>query len=1658
MINNTNFIKIRKYLVIVLLILTILTTQFSLFHIINNTMNDKINDTNEIMKRNGINQLNLSNTYEKLYSTNRTEALLNCSIRQKFSGQTNNSIIINTQNWNYTNGLFLFGNISSSYTELIEILATDKVTVFSEEVLSLWTQAFSISNDYVKIDDIELYLRYRGEYDLWIDIYNATKVTGRARPDSIIFKSQITNVDFQSSEGISEWVSFNFINRTLYRIKTYDNTFFISLNGVKKTGFLSYVEWWYDLDSNGVDAGSVYYYQSGSWISLGVDLDSILYLGILYYPNDVNMKINDTSSTYVNVLNGPNPGNGYINITRFIDNENIEFEIFASLNLNYTLNLYIDFINKSNANTQFYSESSSSKVNINITINANFIDGSFNNKLKIILNSKWNITSVSAGGFIVGDSNWERNGNYILINATSDKYSIKCIDNNYIKKLFFNNNKKLFFINNNLTVNTSFLINSSSVPVNLTIKNNLNATINTQTELLSNYFCQFDPVNMTENGLFSIIVWWFNGTSMGFNSTSLEVLYHTELYNIKSNINLSVPFNSGEDVFIDAYFNNTDLNTGIINSSSFFIINMTTYSQYNVSEYGNGFYNITIFTHQLSSRNYTLVIAVNRIGYQISNFTIKFSVIGNYNATLNITGYYGNEYRNGSWWISPNPYFDDNTHKVRIEYKNGTSPYDGIYPAAIYAYPNWSEDIWYGNPFGTSGQYDIIIDTLGLHEGDIGEILIIATSNEFETKEIKIFLEIDEIPENLLSFDITGYNELTAYEGETVQIATGFLDNFHGNNIVFENNSQGNLTWTIPGTSASGVMSKIISIYIDNIDLNTYNIPSGDYNITIKGNARRDYATKEINISLHILNKEPTKINITYYTETEIRIGNSLYIYSNLTFINDTSLSSKILNFNLTFANGTEIIDEVSTTILTDQNGIATYLIAEIPDNINKIIINCSYQGTEKIAPVNNSSILDVLDKYQTLLKINTEYTDDIRVGRNITFHANLSSIVFGAMTGENLLFNITYDYKFKNSTTLIYKTFITNENGTVSYTINHIKEGVNSIIIEVIYFGTKTYHGSYEKVNYTVNNKYNTTLEILTQLPNEIMVGNYVEIDALLTNTEKSQPVSGAKIVFTLGFSNGLVVSQEVSTASNGIAHITIQIPTEASNSEYFTITIQYGGDFSIQNTSIHSLTIINVLTPIKLFIRFLPYILITIGIITFSLITYQYGIRAPRIRRKLRRIKEVNQKFMDILNIQHLMIIYKSNGMTLYDYSFQERTFDPDLISGFLTAIASFQEKSLIKKQSEKSARGGFELTYANFIILVDEGDYVRVALILDQKPSETIRNTLKRFIKEFEIEYTNDLKSFAGYVKAFRKTSELIVKIFESSLIWPHRVDMDINSELEKELSSFEGTVLALALTIQKERNFFMAPALIDAVKEVRKTSTEEVLAAFDDLRKKGIFISFPPDQLERVIEESHEQMQIKELSTSLEEDKNIIPKIKGVPAKELKYINKRLFKTSFIFQKLILQQLFNVPENKRPNLIRNYIKTWNNQLMNKDSIISQAKSLIEKGKNYNAIMKFNEARNILDDLGLDNEATQIANEIFKLIEQIKKSNPDQYNELINIFVSELKKYNKEAESEILNNNPIKVCLLYKKAARIALQIGDNESTQSFINAAKEYENNI
>ncbi|HUX99023.1 MAG TPA: winged helix-turn-helix transcriptional regulator [Candidatus Deferrimicrobium sp.] len=124
----------------------------------------------------------------------------------------------------------------------------------------------------------------------------------------------------------------------------------------------------------------------------------------------------------------------------------------------------------------------------------------------------------------------------------------------------------------------------------------------------------------------------------------------------------------------------------------------------------------------------------------------------------------------------------------------------------------------------------------------------------------------------------------------------------------------------------------------------------------------------------------------------------------------------------------------------------------------------------------------------------------------------------------------------------------------------------------------------------------------------------------------------------------------------------------------------------------------------------------------------------------------------------IHYLMVIDKNSGVTIFEYNFTASTMEPDLISGFLTAIRCFgteivDEETAITK-----------LAYKNFEIILDEVEKITVALILKGQPRENVTKGLKQFVLEFESQYKEELINWHGNVNLFKDTVDLVKKIFE------------------------------------------------------------------------------------------------------------------------------------------------------------------------------------------------------------------------------------------------------------------------------------------------------
>ncbi|MFX1480214.1 MAG: Ig-like domain-containing protein [Promethearchaeota archaeon] len=326
--------------------------------------------------------------------------------------------------------------------------------------------------------------------------------------------------------------------------------------------------------------------------------------------------------------------------------------------------------------------------------------------------------------------------------------------------------------------------------------------------------------------------------------------------------------------------------------------------------------------------------------------------------------------------------------------------------------------------------------------------------------------------------------------------------------------------------------------------------------------------------------------------------------------------------------------------------------------------------------------------------------------------------------------------------------------------------------------------------------------------------------------------PLDNIEIIFEVINANNLTIYESTSiTNDQGIA--TGQLKFENTGT-HFTVRIRFAEAGIYTSAKILS-EYIKVVSQYTLFMdslmRYLPYIIGGIAAVVAIV-----SIRSVKHSRQ-RRFWAGEAKILDdLLKIAYIMIIEKNSGVSIYDKQISLEGIDSDLISGFLQAISHFRTE--IKKGSVSTEKGkGFEMDYYDFKIIITDGEYVRVALILDGTPSEKLKESQIAFTESFESRYKSSLKSFSGDITEFRTSDDLIEKYFNVTFVYPLQLGKHYGVI---KLKGLEKDLTEVAEQIQKERKFFFVSSLLNFGLAGRKASRDEIISAIISLKRKGMII--------------------------------------------------------------------------------------------------------------------------------------------------------------------------------------------------------------------------
>ncbi|MBN2153963.1 MAG: hypothetical protein JW839_21075, partial [Candidatus Lokiarchaeota archaeon] len=123
----------------------------------------------------------------------------------------------------------------------------------------------------------------------------------------------------------------------------------------------------------------------------------------------------------------------------------------------------------------------------------------------------------------------------------------------------------------------------------------------------------------------------------------------------------------------------------------------------------------------------------------------------------------------------------------------------------------------------------------------------------------------------------------------------------------------------------------------------------------------------------------------------------------------------------------------------------------------------------------------------------------------------------------------------------------------------------------------------------------------------------------------------------------------------------------------------------------------------------------------------------------------------------LKHLFVFHAKAGVCLFYQPFTDATIDPQLISGFISAISSFGTS--FEKGAELRV-----LEYKSFKILLEETMGCRYALLFTGEMEDKLNQLLKAFIGEFESKFRVQISEFNGNVSMFNLASDIMSSVFK------------------------------------------------------------------------------------------------------------------------------------------------------------------------------------------------------------------------------------------------------------------------------------------------------
>ncbi|MBN1803364.1 MAG: tetratricopeptide repeat protein [Candidatus Lokiarchaeota archaeon] len=239
----------------------------------------------------------------------------------------------------------------------------------------------------------------------------------------------------------------------------------------------------------------------------------------------------------------------------------------------------------------------------------------------------------------------------------------------------------------------------------------------------------------------------------------------------------------------------------------------------------------------------------------------------------------------------------------------------------------------------------------------------------------------------------------------------------------------------------------------------------------------------------------------------------------------------------------------------------------------------------------------------------------------------------------------------------------------------------------------------------------------------------------------------------------------------------------------------------------------------------------------------------------------EQIWQKFLNILNIKHIIIMDKNSGVPITNYAVSEAGIDAGMLSGFIQANITFSERSGSTDQQDSVIDYHFyHFQYKDFNILLKNGEFSRVCLILDHKPSKTLESITREFVIDLEKKYASEFKSFqTRKILNFPFLEEFIIEGFSVQFLFPmiltHTIPPDAMESIND--NKIKNAVFKLAKEFLSKKHFFFINTLLSEIKKIIDVESKIIIYEIYQLLKMSVMIPTTIETVESSVKEFEEK---------------------------------------------------------------------------------------------------------------------------------------------------------------------------------------------------------